>query len=179
MSRKSIALAAVILAIAAYHLSSGEMPDSEPTGENTLVVGKVEYFLTDDFKAYSSNEFELSVRSSKTGSFKVTTDEDGFFYFPVWAGSKVWITDIESRGVKVLSVPQVRLRRLQFTSSGSGVSNIGTIYWWNYDTNRPFLRYGFNSGNKYFNSLANASPGSLWLQEEWYRIELESSNNNF
>lgn len=178
MTRKIFLLTLAVIAATTYYVKTGTMPSIDPAGDNTLIVGRVEYFLPGKYSAQASNEFVLSVRSSKTGSFTVTTDEDGFFSFPIWAGSKVRITDIESRGVNVLSLPKSRLRTLVFVGSETGVTNIGTIYWMNYGSDLPHLQYGFNTGKKYYNCLAEAQPDSPWLQEDWHRVELESSNNN-
>jgi len=178
MIKIKLVLAIVVIVAVAYYVTSGEMPNSEPTANNTLVVGKVEYYLAGDYNTYSSSEFELTIRTSKTGSFKVTTDDDGFFSFAIWSGSKVWITEISSGGVKALSIPNYGLRRLKFVSAESGVSNIGTVYWRGYGSDRPALDYGYNTGTKHKKGFAQSNPGSPWLQEAWHRVRLESSNNN-
>lgn len=165
-----IILSLVVSAITYYFYC--REPENRPTDGVTLVVGKVEYALDHNVPMQSVAGFEITIRFSRIGNFTVTTDENGMFSFPVWAGSDVWLNSIEVANAQVESSNQPHARLHQrFVAAESGVSNIGSVRWISTGLFTSLVTYPYDWANSNQELYRYTYPDSPWVHEKWHRLQ--------
>lgn len=154
----------------------------EPTqSDSSMVVGTViknaenfQYYGRSSVNGEDRDNIQLTILNHSSGElFEVKTNRDGFFYFDADVNSKYQLVKI----YYISKSPDGSWADLYhdsqniiFSIDRPGVSNLGTIYWYNnFDTNYYMVNKidNFEGVRDYFSSNFDSS---LWNSTQWYTI---------